>query len=177
MKTFWDGARGITPGQHPHGNRLALAASAPGPLRSHLEKGGEASHSGRQGGCLGQGEPSEEAGFGKHCLGAALGARVGRGAHARRSPWGSKGWGTCFLRKGCGAQALGELLGGCDGVGAGAGSCSRGRRGSNMGREMLGCRMSVPEPWGNTQQRGPRDPPPQQSCSHHASMGAGVPCP
>lgn len=46
-----------------------------------------------------------------------------------------------------------------------------------MGREMLGCRMSVPESRGYTQQQGLRDPPSQQSHSHHMSIGAGVPGP
>lgn len=35
----------------------------------------------------------------------------------------------------------------------------------------------MPGTWGNTQQWGLRDPPTQQSRSHHMSTGAGVPSP
>lgn len=103
------------------------AISAPRPPQSSSGKVGETNHFRKQGGWIGEGGPSKEAGFRKHCLGTALGARVGQGTHAQRSPWRGKGCRTCSFRKEHGAQALGELLGGVMRWGAGASWCCLGR--------------------------------------------------
>lgn len=97
-------------------------------------------------------------------MGAALGARVGWGTHARGSPLqGDKGCGTCSWRKGCGAQALGELLGG-GGV----------RWGGGRHRELLSEKGGLKYGEGNVRMRDER----ARAVGKHAAAGAqGPPSP
>lgn len=98
-----------------------------------------------QGGCLGQGDllrrqvwealpescSQGQGGTGHTCLGESL---------------EEQGLVDLLFEEGCGTQALGELLGKVRWGGDRHKELLLGKGGSNMGREMLGRRMSVPRP-------------------------------
>jgi len=141
------------------------------------ETGGrKASRPDGQGGRLGQGHPLRRWVLGSTAWELLLGLGWD-GAHMLgRGPGGGKELEDLLFEEGTWGTGTWGVAGRCNGVGAGAGSCSLGSGGGAQiwDGQCLDAELSVPRPCGNTQQRGLGDPPPQQSHLRCMSMGAGV---